>query len=172
MKQKNKTNKKKPLYKKWWFWVIVMVIAMSTIDLNGDNSSEKPNPSTLETKTANTDVSPTTLPKTDKEETEKSVSQTQMEIIGRAMMNTFVSKSLCEDWHMLALSFENFEADENGNGKIEMLYLPDNAGNGETKVNMTVEKQGDLCQITYIMTEGINEIDVTSLPDNIRYLKY
>lgn len=50
MSKKNKTNSKKPLFKKWWFWLLVVLI-LGSLGKNNDSgeSGEHPDPSIVTT---------------------------------------------------------------------------------------------------------------------------
>lgn len=64
---------------------------------------------------------------------------------------------------MLAFNVESFDLDENQNGTINILYLPSNAGDGATKVNLTIVKNGDTYKIEYAMLLGLYEVDLSSV---------
>lgn len=74
-----------------------------------------------------------------------------------------IRHSLTEDYSMLAFNVESFDLDENRNGTINILYLPSNAGDGATKVNLTIVKNGDTYKIEYAMLSGLYEVDLSSV---------
>lgn len=158
---------KKPFYKKWWFWVIIVVVILAI----GANSGNK------DTTTPDTPQNPTqsetvdnTQPKDDSSEPLEL--STQSETVCRALTNLFVENVVGEEWHMLAFSVESYELDENENGTMEVLYLPPDAGNGETKVNLTIEKNGDTYTIIYALLAGIDEVDLSTVSNNYKTLTY
>lgn len=94
----------------------------------------------------------------------------QSQTVCRALTNLFVKNVVGEEWHMLAFSVESYELDENENGTIEVLYMPPNAGNGETKVNLTIEKKDDSYAITYSLLAGVYEVDLSTVSNNYKTL--
>lgn len=53
-KKENEQKVKKPLYKKWWFWVIVVcIIGAAGSGMSGDDKADKPSTSQTETQTPN-----------------------------------------------------------------------------------------------------------------------
>ncbi len=150
-KKDNASSGKKPIYKKWRFWVIIVVLLSAIIGNMGSHDNTIPN----------TTQNP--------EQMELSIhSQT----VCRALTSLFVKNVVGEEWHMLAFSIESYELDENENGPIEVLYMPPNAGNGETKVNLTIEKNDDTYTITYALLAGIYEVDLSTVSNNSKTLTY
>lgn len=146
---------KKPIYKKWWFWVII-VLAVAIIGNIRGGTSDDPAQSDSAQVTAEPSQS-VKLP-------------VSTETMCRALTNLFVEHVVGEEWHMLAFSIENYELDENENGMIEVLYLPSRAGSGETKVNLTIEKSDDTYTITYALLAGVNEVDLSAVSGSYKTL--
>ena len=159
---------KKAFYKRWWFKAFVVIILLCAITGNDGETSEAPETAPP------TEVIEITEPmatETEKEAevTEVVFNQFDAEVVCRALMERFVEDILCEDWHWT----QTFEVDtsgigEDGNGTIEVLYFPNKSGIGETKVNMTVKKEGNRYTVTYILLAGLYEVDMHTVPD--RYL--
>ena len=162
----------KAFYKRWWFKAFVIIVLLCAITSNDGETSEAP-----ET-VPPTEVIEITEPmaiETEKEaevieeepkETEVAFNKFDAETMCRVLMERFVEDILCEDWHWT----QTFEVDtsgigEDGNGTIEVLYLPNKAGAGETKVNMTVEKEGNTYTVTYILLAGVYEVDMHTVPN-------
>lgn len=51
----NTENIKKPIYKKWWFWLIIAFIVILALGSSGENTTEQPNISTNITPSTNVD---------------------------------------------------------------------------------------------------------------------
>ena len=81
----------------------------------------------------------------------------------RAMTKKFVEKVVEEDYSMLAYSVEEFDLDENENETIKILYLPSNAGDGATKVNLTINKDDSTYKIEYALLSGLYEVELDEL---------
>ena len=92
------------------------------------------------------------------------------EVVCRALTNLFVENVVGEKWHMLAFNVKSYELDENENGTIEILYMPSDAGNGETKVNLTIEKNDDTYTITYALLAGLYEVDLSAVQNRYKTL--
>lgn len=146
---------KKPIYKKWWFWVIIVVVMVAIGNMGGD-TPDRPDAAD-NTQVTGEPSQPAKLP-------------AGAETMCRALTNLFVEHVVGEEWHMLAFSVENYELDENGNGTIEVLYLPPNAGSGETKVNLTIEKSDDTYTIIYALLAGADEVDLSAVLDSCKTL--
>ena len=148
---RNKTNtNNKPIYLKGWFWIIIIVVMLFCIfkiSASKDESNKK----------------------TKKEE---QVQTTQMESVCRAMTRKFVENVVGEDYSLLACSIKNYDIDENGNGTIEVLYMPSNSGNGATKVNLTISKNNNTYEITYALLAGTYEVDLEQVSENQKKFIY
>ena len=81
----------------------------------------------------------------------------------RAMTKKFVEGVVEEDYSMLAYNVEEFDLDESENGTIKILYLPSNAGNGATKLNLTITKNGSTYKIQYALLSGLYEVELDKL---------
>ena len=153
---KEKTDKervKKPFYKKWWFWVIIIILLAAIIGNNG-NQNEDTDGAVLPTEQTGADDTMET--KVDKE------------VVCRALTEMFVENVVGEDYSMLAFNVEDYELDENENGTIKILYMPSNAGNGATKVNLTIVKSDSTYQIEYALLAGINEVDMSTVSNQYK----
>lgn len=151
---------KKAFYKRWWFKAFVIIVVLSALTGNSESKPEEIQ-----------ETAPTTVVAEATEVTQ--VEEHEVRVACKMLMNRFVEDILVEDFHM----FDAFEADvtglnDKGNGTIEVLYLPNKAGNGETKVNMTVEKSGDKYTITYILLEGLYEVDMHTVPNEYLSIVY
>ncbi len=164
-KKDNGSSVKKPIYKKWWFWVIIVVLLSAIFGNMGSNDATTPNapPTPTQSETADN-----TQSGDNSSESEELSAQSQT--VCRALTNLFVKNVVGEKWHMLAFSVESYELDENENGTIEVLYMPPDAGNGETKVNLTIEKSDDTYAITYALLAGIYEVDLSTVSNNYKTL--
>ena len=101
------------------------------------------------------------------EKIEEGKAPTEVEIACRALADTFVSKVVQEKFHFTRFSITSFSLDESGNGTIEALYFPENAGTeGNTKVNFTFSKIEKRYTITYALLAGSYEVDLdTVIPE-------
>lgn len=159
---KNKTEKskvKKPIYKKWWFWVIIVVILAAIFGNSGGKEGFEDGVND----TLNSSVESTQEPE---QETESESTTLSAEIDGgcRALTKRFVEGVVEEDYSAFAYSVEEFEIDENENGTIKVLYLPSNAGtDGATKVNLTITLKDGTYTIEYAMLSGLYEVDLTQV---------
>lgn len=153
-----KSNVKKPIFKKWWFWVIIVVLSAIFGNM-GNNEDEKAN--------SDTTVSQETSESIESETEAESDSDTlPVEIDGgcRALTKNFIEGAVGEDYSAFAYSVEEFELDENENGTIKILYLPSNAGeDGATKVNLTISLKDGAYKIEYAMLSGLYEVDFTQV---------
>lgn len=159
MKDKSKKNKvKKPIYKKWWFWVIIVVILSAIFGTSGakdgieDGAKDAINSAEQQTE--------------EKQETETKSDTLPTLIDGgcRALTENFVEGAVGEEYSMFAYNVEEFELDENENGTIKILYLPSNAGEeGATKVNLTISLKDGAYKIEYAMLSGLYEVDLTQV---------
>ena len=170
---------KKAFYKRWWFKVFAVIVVLSALTSNNDsNAPEAPEAPEMAPSTEMVEITDPVVIESQKDtgdlveesmETEEALNQFDAEVMCRVLMERFVKDILCEDWHWM----ETFKVDtsgigKDGNGTIEVLYFPDKSGIGETKVNMTVEKEGNRYTITYILLAGLYEVDMHTVPD--RYL--
>lgn len=73
---------------------------------------------------------------------------------------------------MTAYSVEEFELDKDENGTIKILYLPSNAGDGATKVNLTITKNDSVHKIEYALLSGIDEVELDKLSKEYTELIY
>lgn len=153
-----KSNVKKPIFKKWWFWVIIVVLSAIFGNM-GNNEDEKAN--------SDTTVSQETSESIESETEVESDSDTlPVEIDGgcRALTKKFIEGAVGKDYSAFAYSVEEFELDENENGTIKILYLPSNAGeDGATKVNLTISLKDGAYKIEYAMLSGLYEVDLTQV---------
>lgn len=156
---------RRPIYTKWWFWIIIIAILAAIVGNARTNSDASPNASQNSSQTAAVDhtepVSNSSVPM---------ALSSEAETMCRALTQLFVENVVEEEWHMLAFSVESHQLDENGSGTIEVLYMPPNAGNGETKVNLSIEKNGDVYTITYALLAGINEVDLSTVSSRYKSL--
>lgn len=150
-KKQDKTSVKKPLYKKWWFWVIIVIILAAIFGNSGSKDGD-----TTETK-EQTEENTTT------QSTEVKEPSMQTEAVCRALTEIFVKNVVGEDWHMTAFNVESYELDSNEDGTLDILYMPSNAGNGATKVNLTISKNGNAYKIEYALLAGVNEVDLSTV---------
>nr|WP_304578947.1 hypothetical protein [uncultured Acetatifactor sp.] len=158
---KEKTDKervKKPFYKKWWFWVIIIILLAAIIGNNG-NQNEDTDGAVLPTEQTGAD---------DTMETKVDKLPVEAEVVCRALTEMFVENVVGEDYSMLAFNVEDYELDENENGTIKILYMPSNAGNGATKVNLTIVKSDSTYQIEYALLAGINEVDMSTVSNQYK----
>lgn len=89
---------------------------------------------------------------------------TEVDISCRALADIFVSKVVKEKFHFTRFSITAFSLDESGDGTIEALYFPENAGTeGNTKVNFTFSKMGKRYTITYALLAGSYEVDLDAI---------
>ena len=161
MKEKtDKEHVKKPFYKKWWFWVIIIIRLADIIGING-NLYEDTDGATLPTEPTGAD---------DTMETKVDKLPVEAEVASRALTEMFVENVVDEDYSMLAFNVEDYELDENENGTIKILYMPSNAGNGATKVNLTIVKSDSTYQIEYALLAGINEVDMSTVSNQYKVL--
>lgn len=154
---------KKSIHKKRMFWVIIAILLFTIFVSTGCGNATA----------SDTLQNPIQSEGTDNTQSGNNRSvPTEVSTVCRALTNIFVENVVNEEWHMLAFSIENFELDENDNGTIEVLYMPPNAGNGETKVNLTIEKDGDTYTITYALLAGVEEVDLSTVSNNYKTLTY
>ena len=113
-------------------------------------------------------------PPTKQEEQEQSLERLPTFVDGacRAMTKKFVEEVLEEDYSMTAYSVEEFELDKDENGTIKILYLPSNAGDGATKVNLTITKNDSVHKIEYALLSGIDEVELDKLSKDYTELIY
>lgn len=163
LQMKEKTDKehaKKPFYKKWWFWVIIIILLAAIIGNNG-NQNEDTDGSALPTEQTVAD---------DTMETKADKLPVEAEVVCRALTEMFVENVVGEDYSMLAFNVEDYELDENENGTIKILYMPSNAGNGATKVNLTIVKSDSTYQIEYALLAGVYEVDMSTVSNQYKVL--
>ena len=158
MKDKATKNKvKRPIYKRWWFWVIIVVILSAIFGTSGakdgieDGAKDTINSAEQQTE--------------EKQETETKSGTLPILIDGscRALTKKFIEGAVKEEYSMFAYNVEEFELDENENGTIKILYLPSNAGDGATKVNLTISLKDGVYKIEYAMLSGMYEVDLTQV---------
>jgi hypothetical protein len=94
----------------------------------------------------------------------------EIETVCRLITKNFVQEVVEEDYSMFAFNVESFELDDDENGTIDILYMPSDAGNGATKVNLTISKKDNTYKIEYALLAGLYEVDLDQLPS--KYLKY
>ena len=150
-KDKNAVNK--PFYKKWWFWVIIVILLIGIFGSSGNKQEPDKTPETTE----QTDTV------TNTKETDTTEPSMQTEAVCRALTEIFVENVVGEKYSMLAFNVEDFELDENEDGTIKILYMPSNAGDGATKVNLTISKNGNAYKIEYALLAGIDEVDLSTV---------
>lgn len=150
--KKDKGSVKKPIYKKWWFWVIIIIVLAAIFGNSGNKDTVDTPQATEQTK----EVEDT------QDETAKEPSM-QTEAVCRALTETFVKNVVGEKYSMLAFNVEDYDLDENEDGTIKILYMPSDAGNGATKVNLTIAKSGNTYKIEYALLGGIDEVDLSSV---------
>ena len=159
MKDKaTKSNGKKPIFKKWWFWVIIVVILAAIFGNTGAKNGVEDG--------AKDAISSTEQQTEEKQETETKSDTLPTLIDGgcRALTENFVEGVVGEEYSMFAYNVEEFELDENENGTIKILYLPSNAGeDGATKVNLTISLKDGAYKIEYAMLSGLYEVDLTQV---------
>lgn len=51
---------------------------------------------------------------------------------------------------------------------VELTDMPSNAGNGATKVNLTIVKSDSTYQIEYALLAGINEVDMSTVSNQYK----
>lgn len=151
--RKDKNAVKKPFYKKWWFWVIIVILLIGIFGSSGNKQEPDKIPETTE----QTDTV------TNTKETETTEPSMQTEAVCRALTEIFVENVVGEKYSMLAFNVEDFELDENEDGTIKILYMPSNAGDGATKVNLTISKNGNAYKIEYALLAGIDEVDLSTV---------
>lgn len=151
--RKDKNAVKKPFYKKWWFWVIIVILLIGIFGSSGNKQEPDKTPETTE----QTDTV------TNTKETDTTEPSMQTEAVCRALTEIFVENVVGEKYSMLAFNVEDFELDENEDGTIKILYMPSNAGDGATKVNLTISKNGDAYKIEYALLAGIDEVDLSTV---------
>ena len=151
--RKDKNAVKKPFYKKWWFWVIIVIVLIGIFGSSGNKQEPDKTPETTE----QTDTV------TNTKETETTEPSMQTEAVCRALTEIFVENVVGEKYSMLAFNVEDFELDENEDGTIKILYMPSNAGDGATKVNLTISKNGNAYKIEYALLAGIDEVDLSTV---------
>ncbi|MDY4839988.1 MAG: hypothetical protein SO160_10675 [Lachnospiraceae bacterium] len=151
--RKDKNAVKKPFYKKWWFWVIIVILLIGIFGSSGNKQEPDKTPETTE----QTDTV------TNTKETDTTEPSMQTEAVCRALTEIFVENVVGEKYSMLAFNVEDFELDENEDGTIKILYMPSNAGDGATKVNLTISKNGNAYKIEYALLAGIDEVDLSTV---------
>jgi len=144
----------KQFYRKWWFWVLIVIVIGVNASSNDTNVSDNNSNTTnhVETDTVN-----------EEQETKSQKDTLSIVIEGgcRALTKNFVEGAMGEKYSMLAFSVEEYDLDENENGTIKVLYLPSNAGTeGATKANLTISKNGGTYKIEYAMLAGMYEVDL------------
>ena len=162
--------------------IVSLVIAASNSDTedmdNTTNVTEVTNPQ-LSDDTANeitsveTDISDDTnntdTPQLEENNVDENKSfPSNAESVCRALTKRFIENVVMEDYSMLAFNVEDFELDANDNGTIKILYLPSNAGNGSTKVNLTVSKNGNIYTIESALLSGLYELDMNMVPEEYK----
>lgn len=152
-----KKNKKIILTVIFAIWFIILMAATS-----GEDSTSNPN----------TDNQQETQATQKEEETTKNELPEMGETVCRAMTKTFVEDVVGEDYSMLAFSIEEYDIDENENGTIKVLYFPSDAGNGATKVNLTISKNENTYEIKYALLAGINEVDLEQVSEEHKVFVY
>ena len=159
MKDKSTKNKvKKPIYKKWWFWVIIIVILAAIFGNTGAKDGIEDG--------AKDAINSAEQQSEEKQETETKSDTLPTLIDGgcRALTENFVEGAVGEEYSMFAYNVEEFELDENENGTIKILYLPSNAGeDGATKVNLTISLKDGAYKIEYAMLSGLYEVDLSQV---------
>lgn len=159
MKDKaTKNGVKKPIFKKWWFWVIIVVILAAIFGNTGTKDGIEDG--------AKDAINSAEQQAEKKQETEAKSDTLPTLIDGgcRALTENFIEGAVEEEYSMFAYNVEEFELDENENGTIKILYLPSNAGeDGATKVNLTISLKDGAYKIEYAMLSGLYEVDLTQV---------
>lgn len=149
---------KKPFYKNWKFWM-VMFAACAICNAGKFNKGVHDG---LEANSTQSSVEQEDANQENKD-VELSIDD---EALCRALTKTFVENVVGEKYSMFDFNIEEFELDENGNGTIKILYMPSNAKNGTTKVNLTISKNGKIYKIEYALLAGVYEVDLSTVPNN------
>lgn len=160
-KKENKGNKK-PLYKKGWFWIVIVIVALCSASVNKKDKDSVPATADHVEQVYETPETPTEET-TEADGTEIPVN---VKITCRALAMIFVKNVVHEDWQMTAFDVEEFELDENENGTIKILYMP----SGATKVNLTITKSDNVYTVEYAMLAGSYEVDMSTVSNQYKIL--
>lgn len=87
----------------------------------------------------------------------------------RALTKKFVKNVVNEDYHIMAFNVKSFDLADNGEGTIEVLYMPEKES--ESKVNLTISKTVNtvngttdaIYTITYALLNGLYEFDLNEV---------
>ena len=149
---------KKPFYKNWKFWMVMFAVCVIC-------NAGKFNKGVHDGLEANSTQSSVEQEDANQENKDAELS-TDDEALCRALTKTFVENAVGEKYSMFDFNIKEFELDENGNGTIKILYMPSNAKNGTTKVNLTISKNGKVYKIEYALLAGLYEVDLSTIPNN------
>lgn len=110
-----------------------------------------------------------------RQEVETTEVRTEAETLGiadvkvqcRALTMIFVKNILEEKWQMLAeFEITDMDLNENGDGIIEVLYMP----SGATKVNLVITKTGARYEVTEAMLGGLYEVHMGAIKSSDKVL--
>lgn len=155
-KEKAVAGTKRPWYKKWWVWFIIITIASAVVPKKETETSE-PSTTVVEETTKETEA-----------ETTAEIKNVELDakIACRALTSIFVEGALQEKYEWFSAEEYEYELDEDGNGKIHTLYMPE----GKTKVNLTIVKSGDTYTVEYALLNGLYEVDMDTVPVDYKVL--
>lgn len=165
-------KEKKKFYKKKRFWLIVLlVLLIGNAGSSGEKTEVKETTKTVtqvkEKQKAKESKSDTK--EKDKNDTEEKKKDAELPtddmMICRVLTQIFVQDVLGENYSLFDFNVEGFKLDENGNGTIDILYMPSNTKNGITKVNLTISKNGKVYKTEYALLNGVYEVDLNTVPN-------
>lgn len=170
MKSAKNSNKssakvKKPLIKRWWFWVLILGMMVNVASKNNKNKKDDvPDAQDAEwVELANEEQA------ADEPDKSEEILLAQVKVACRMLTKDFVEGVVGEKCHLFTAysDIRSYELDDDGNGMIEFLYMPD-VEEGETKVNLTIEKSDNVYTITYALLAGLWEVDMGVVPEEYK----
>lgn len=166
-KRKEKVNgnakPRKPWYKRWYVWYAAVTI----IGFIAIKDPEETKPVIVEDTTTAEET-------TEEETTTEEITELydpwdelpdKVRDITVSLTMPFVVRVVGEEYDFNATYTVEYDTDENGNYIIEVLYIPTDAGNGKTKVNLTIVKDSDGYVIEKAMLAGMYEVDMDTVQD-------
>lgn len=173
MKKDVKENVKKQSRKSWLFWIaLAVVLRMATLSgfkalVSSPGATETAVEAFNETTKEETTeaVETTTEEQTEPETTlsEFDLLPDNIRIASTCMTIVFVGGVLDEEYDLDASYDIKYDIDKSGDGTIEVLYMPSDAGRGRTKVNLTIVKKGKVYTIEYALLAGLYEVDMDTV---------
>lgn len=183
-KETNENVKRQTRKRSWLFWIALAIVlrgiqlavvgnlfsgveveeTMAVVESTEITTQETTEPET--TTAVETTQETTTEEETTVVETEEFDGiPDNIRIASTTMTIVFVGSVVGEEYDLDASYTIHYVLDDDGDGTIEVMYLPTDAGKGRTKVNLTIVKEGDVYTIESALLAGLYEVDMSQVID-------